>query len=356
MKRFECQHCRNIVYFDSTTCVSCHHRLGYLPDRFEISALEADGSHWTALAEPTRPYDFCENAKFDACNWLVPAGDGTRFCKACRHNRTIPDLTVASNLANWQKIEWAKNYLFYSLLRWRLPLLTLKEDPQAGLAFDFLVDVEAGDGTVKPVMTGHSGGLITINLAEADDAERERRRTAMGEPYRTLLGHFRHEIAHYYWDRLVRDGGQLERFRAVFGDETRDYGEALQQHYASGPPADWQNSYISAYAASHAWEDFAETWAHYTHIVDGLETARAFGVTIRPSAEAGGPTDVEIDFEPYAAKSAAHLVNYWVPLTVAINSVNRSMGQPDLYPFVLPPPVMAKLQFLHELVHTRVAA
>jgi hypothetical protein len=178
----------------------------------------------------------------------------------------------------------------------------------------------------------------------------------MGEPYRTLLGHFRHEIAHYYWDRLVRDGGQLERFRAVFGDETRDYGEALQQHYASGPPADWQNSYISAYAASHAWEDFAETWAHYTHIVDGLETARAFGVTIRPSAEAGGPTDVEIDFEPYAAKSAAHLVNYWVPLTVAINSVNRSMGQPDLYPFVLPPPVMAKLQFLHELVHTRIAA
>ena len=181
----------------------------------------------------------------------------------------------------WRKLEAAKHRLFYTLLRLNLPIETRNENPE-GLAFDFLADQPAQSG--PKVMTGHDNGLITIALAEADDAERERRRTAMGEPYRTLLGHFRHEVGHYYWDRLVRDEGRLDPCRAVFGDDSQDYEQALQRHYAEGAPANWQENFVSAYATTHPWEDFAETWAHYLHIVDTLEMAGAFGVQRRSEA------------------------------------------------------------------------
>ncbi|WP_075217650.1 zinc-binding metallopeptidase family protein [Mongoliimonas terrestris] len=351
MKLFECQNCRNPVHFENTVCVNCGFRLGYLPEHTLLSAVEPDGDAFTALGDRSRPYVFCDNAGYDACNWLVPAGEDTTLCIACRHNRTVPDLTVDSNLASWRKMELAKHHLFYSLLRWRLPMPDRTEDPEEGLAFDFLADVTAPDGTVERVLTGHDAGLITINIAEADDAEREARRTAMMEPYRTLLGHFRHEVGHYYWDRLVRDRGNVDQFRALFGDESRDYGEALQTHYTNGPPADWRQSFISTYATAHPWEDFAETWAHYIHMVDALETARAFGLKIRPRIRNAEDLAGEVDFQPYAAANAQDLVDAWVPLTVAINSLNRSMGQPDLYPFVLSVPVMEKLQFIHEIVH-----
>lgn len=351
MKIFECQHCRNPVHFDNTVCVECGHRLGYLPERFTVSAVEPDGDGWRALADPARPYIFCDNAASDACNWLVPADAGRTLCEACRHNRTIPDLAVPENLAAWRKLELAKHHLFYSLMRWDLPMPDRSEDPQEGLAFDFLADTATPDGSVERVLTGHDAGLITINIVEADDAERERLRTQMGEPYRTLLGHFRHEVGHYYWDRLVRDRGNLERFRTLFGDERADYMAALQRHYQNGPPADWMIAHISTYATAHPWEDFAETWAHYIHMVDALETARSFGLTMRPRIRNAERLTGEVDFQPYAAADAAELLDAWVPLTVAINSVNRSMGQPDLYPFVLSGPVTEKLQFMHELVH-----
>lgn len=351
MKIFECQHCRNAVHFDNTVCVECGHRLGYLPDRFTMTAVEPDGDRWFALADRERPYLFCDNAEHDACNWLVPADGGTTLCAACRHNRTIPDISVAENLVAWRKLELAKRHLFYSLMRWGLPAPDRTEDPEEGLAFDFLADSPGPDGDVQTVLTGHDSGLITINVAEADDAERERRRTQMGEPYRTLLGHFRHEVGHYYWDRLVRDRDNLDRSRALFGDERADYGEALQRHYQAGPPPDWRNAFISSYATAHPWEDFAETWAHYLHMVDALETARSFGLSVRPHIRKSDPLAAEVDFQPYAAVDARDLVDAWVPLTVAINSVNRSMGQPDLYPFVLSEPVLEKLQFMHELVH-----
>ena len=356
MKRFVCPHCRADVYFDNTACVSCQHELGYVPERFEMAALDPATQSWQTADGGGTVYLPCENRQYDACNWLRPAASNDHRCVACQHNRTVPDLSVPANVADWRKIELAKRYLFYSLMRWRLPIPTRKEDPEKGLAFDFLSDVVKTDGTVQPVLTGHNTGLITLNIVEADDAEREKRRTAMGEPYRTLLGHFRHEVGHYYWDRLVKDGGKVERARQLFGDETKDYGEALKAHYDNGPPANWQESFISSYATAHPWEDFAETWAHYIHMVDALETARVFGINMRPTA-AVGPTDAaptettEVDFDPYFVADAQALVDAWVPLTVAINSVNRSMGQPDLYPFVLSPPVVAKLQFIHELIH-----
>lgn len=351
MKLFACQGCGNPVHFDNSACVNCGRTLGYLPAKFDMTALERLGDGWKALADPSRAYVFCANARYEACNWLLPADDGHGFCEACRHNRTVPQLSDDGALWNWRKLEAAKRFLFYSLMRWRLPRPDRTENVEAGLAFDFIEDEVGSDGTVKPVMTGHQDGLITINLAEADDGERERRRTQMGEPYRTLVGHLRHESGHYYWARLVRDRGRVDQCRALFGDDTADYGDALRRHHESGPPLDWQEAFISAYATSHPWEDFAETWAHYIHIVDSLETASAFGLSIQPRHRAGAGLEASVTLQPYFAGSVHELVSAWSPLTIAINSINRSMGQPDLYPFVLSAPVIEKLQFVHECIH-----
>jgi hypothetical protein len=262
----------------------------------------------------------------------------------------IPDLSQARNLARWRKIEVAKHRLFYTLLKLRLPLATRTEDAE-GLAFDFIADREI-DGHHTSVMTGHASGLITINLAEADDPERERQRFEMGEAYRTLLGHFRHEIAHYYWARLVARSSGLQEFRNIFGDERKDYVAALDQHYAQGPPPDWPEHFVSAYASVHPWEDFAETWAHYFHMVDTLETAGGFGLTLRPKVAKGIELAAKIDFDPHHAE-LDRIIEAWLPLTFAVNSINRSMGLPDLYPFVLAPPVIVKLAFLHRLMEAR---
>jgi len=351
MKLFECQNCGQLLYFENTRCESCGLRLGYLPSRETITALKEDGALWQALAEPDGRYRFCTNAEHDACNWLLPADVPDQFCAACRHNRTIPDLSVPDNLMHWRKIELAKHRLFYTLLKLQLPRSTRAEDPD-GLAFDFMASTESPHGHGTPVMTGHANGLITINLAEADDAERERQRTAMGEPYRTLLGHFRHEIAHYYWDQLIADTPHLEEFRQIFGDEHTDYAAALQAHYANGPAPDWPERFVTSYASSHPWEDFAETWAHYFHMVDTLETARAFGLIVRPRVSKGADLAMTVDFDPHRAEME-RIVDAWLPLTFAANSINRSMGQPDLYPFVLSPVVIMKLTFIHNRIHAQ---
>src|ERR1700677_2714635 len=225
-----------------------------------MTALEQQGAgRWTALADPSRSYVLCDNARQGVCNWLIREG-GATLCESCRHNRIIPDLSLPGNLVRWQKIELAKRYLFRSLLRWRLPMPDRIEDPVHGLVFDLLQDTTNPDGSPHKVLNGHDEGVITLNIIEADDAERENRRVSMGESYRTLLGHFRHEIGHYYWDRLVRDGGQLDAFRTCFGDESLDYDQALKTYYAEGPPPDWREHFVSTYASAHPWEDFAETW------------------------------------------------------------------------------------------------
>ncbi|MEO7652927.1 MAG: putative zinc-binding peptidase, partial [Bryobacteraceae bacterium] len=279
MKLFTCQHCAQLLYFENRLCQCCSHLLGYLPATATLSALAQDDDAWRPLAELDRRYRFCANAQYDACNWLVSADAEEVFCVACRHNRTIPDLSVDNNLNRWRKFELAKHRLFYTLIRLGLPLPSRSEDPKEGLVFDFLAN---GPDTGHKVMTGHEDGQIVINLAEADDDERVKLRLAMNEPYRTLLGHFRHESGHYFWDRLVRDGERVESFRELFGDERQDYQQALHAHYSNGPARNWQQSYISSYAAAHPWEDFAETWAHYLHIVDTLEMAFAYGIRIQP--------------------------------------------------------------------------
>jgi hypothetical protein len=349
MKLFKCPHCGQLIHFENTRCENCGHRLGYVPDDNVLTALEPDGEGlWRSLAAAGGRFRFCDNAEHDACNWLLPEHASGSLCRACRHNRTIPDISQPTSLFAWQKIEAAKRRLFYSLLQLHLPTPAQGEAHEP-LVFDFLADAPRSDG--PKVMTGHDDGLITIALAEADDAERERRRAGMGEPYRTLVGHFRHEVGHFYWDVLVRDGGKLDECRAMFGDDRADYGEALKHHYEAGPPADWGERYISAYATTHPWEDFAETWAHYLHIVDSLEMARALGMHVRPRVDHVGVLAAEAERDPYTTDSVQALVDTWIPIAFALNSVNRCMGQSDLYPFVLSPPVIEKLGFIHRLVH-----
>jgi hypothetical protein len=344
MKLFECQNCGQPLYFENTKCESCGVRLGYLPHEATVTALRPAGaSTWRALAERGIHYKFCANAAFDVCNWLILADEPDQFCIACRHNRTIPNLSDPESLRRWRLIEVAKHRLFYTLLELHLPFDRKNKDGSV-LMFDFL---DPGAATGPPVMTGHINGLITLNVAEADDAERERVRGKMGELYRTLLGHFRHEIAHYYWDLLIADTPKLESFRQIFGDERADYAQALQSYHANGAPADWREHFISAYASSHPWEDFAETWAHYFHMVDTLETANAFSLAVRPKLSKG--MGARIDFDPLNAE-LDRIIEAWLPLTFAVNSINRSMGAPDLYPFVLSPATIGKLSFVHDCI------
>lgn len=350
MQLFKCQHCSQLLYFENKVCERCHHRLGFDPASISLTALEPAGdATWTALAKTGGRFRVCDNAAHDVCNWLVPVDSPERFCSACRHNRTVPNLSTEENLLAWRKLEIAKHRLFYQLLRLHLPTPNKADDQETGLMFDFLADPATTDG--PKVLTGHDNGLVTLALSEADDAERERRRTVMHEPYRALLGHFRHEVGHYYWDRLVKDQGVLQECRAVFGDDEEDYGEALKRHYKDGAPEDWRDSFVSTYATTHAWEDWAETWAHYLHIIDCLDTARAFGLEVHPSLTQDPALHVGAAIDSYAPGEFRKLVDAWIPLTFALNSMNRSMGLVDLYPFVLSEPVIGKLSFIHELVH-----
>ena len=346
MKLYKCQKCGLLLSFENRNCSGCGSTLGYLPVENELTSIQQTSENtWTALAA-SGVYKLCHNSQYDACNWMLPADAAETLCLACRHNQTIPDMNVTENVTLWRKMEIAKHRLFYSILRLGLPHLTRDEDAENGLGFDFLAELPGED----KIMTGHDEGMITIALKEADDAEREARRTSMHEPYRTLLGHFRHEIGHYYWDRLVRDQNKQDACRALFGDDRIDYDEALEKYYKEGVPVNWQENYVSFYATSHPWEDFAETWAHYFHIMDCLETSQAFGLEVHPAIAADDTLHAKAALDPYTAQSFHELVDLWLPLTYALNAMNRSMGLADLYPFVLSKPVIEKLEFIHQLV------
>lgn len=296
MKIFACSNCRNTVFFENVQCLHCQSALGYHPD-LGMVAMPRTGL-----------YPCLNHTYYNVCNWLTTRPD--ELCRACRLNRTVP-----ADTARWWRLEVAKKRLVYSLLQLGLPL--------EGLQFDFLLPVG------HPVLTGYANGLITINATEADDPTREQMRVDMNEPYRTLVGHLRHESGHHYW-RLVED---LDGFRRLFGDERADYQASLDRHYAQGPPPDWQErGHISAYASMHPSEDWAETWAHYLHMRDTLETAREFGMG-RPGLD-----------------SFPELTQDWSRLTFALNCINRSMGISDLYPFVLSPKVLEKLTWIHHFL------
>lgn len=393
--------CGAAIFLRNSQCVNCGRALGYVVETGRVEALEPaehDGQWQVVRADPNQPdappkssgidaplptapegrYLRCANLnRAPACNWLVAveqvqaaegaaspeavgadagttdaAGQGpapvARQCLACSLNRTVPDESDPEQALNWSRVEVAKRRLVSSLLALGLPVKSrLTDDPERGLVFDLLAPTEAA----PQVLTGHDEGLITLNLAEADDAYRERVRQQMHEPYRTMLGHLRHEVGHYYWDRLVRDSGWLQSYRDCFGDERLDYSEALNRHYQQGAPADWPQRYISAYASMHPWEDWAESWAHYLHMTDGLGTARSFGLEPKSVAVDDMATPSSDDASGDGRSDGFDaLFEDWLQLTRVLNEMSRSMGQQDFYPFYVSPAARAKLHFVHRVI------
>jgi hypothetical protein len=354
MKTFHCQYCGHPLFFENVQCLQCASEVAFLPDRLNMAAIEKVEEGGAQLLRPhshgKKPsparYRLCHNhTTQNACNFAVPAADPNPLCASCRLTRVLPDLSQPENPLRWYRLEAAKRRLFYTLGKLGL-LATAPQDGRAdGPMFEFLADLPG-----QPVMTGHSQGVVTLNVSEADDAERVRRRVEMHEPYRTLLGHFRHESGHYYWDRLIDEGGRVESFRKVFGDERQDYQKALQDHYARGGTVPgWQDAFVSEYATSHPWEDWAETWAHYLHMVDLLETAASYNTRL---SIPGQETDIDELANPLETDHPGFdtLVEQWVPLTLLVNSLNRSLGQEDAYPFALSPGALDKLRYVHDVI------
>ncbi|MGW0036893.1 zinc-binding metallopeptidase family protein [Gordonia sp. NPDC003376] len=332
MRDFLCRECGQQLTFENSLCLNCGRELGFHLKSRTIVVLDDDGH---ADVEGT-PLQRCANADAAACNWLVERGEGLpSLCDSCRLTRTRPGDDDPAALSAWAESELAKRRVVLELDELSLPIIGKDTDPDNGLAFDLL------SSAVDPVITGHADGVITLDLAEGDDVHREELRVSMDEPYRTLIGHFRHEIGHFYQMVLVGDGPNRGRYEELFGDPDADYQAALDRHYSEGPPTGWDNDYVSSYATMHPAEDWAETFAHYLHIRDTLDTAAAFAL-----APAGATLDADLP----GTVGFGRIIEWWLPLTWALNQINRSMGHQDLYPFVLPRPVLDKMEFIHGLV------
>jgi hypothetical protein len=333
MKLFHC-HCGNRVFFDNTACQACSRQLGFDPESLQVIALDA--SNDGRLTTPAGVlYRRCSNFhRYYNCNWLLHAKDQNNLCFSCGMNEVIPALDRPGNLRLWTRIEEAKRRLLYSLLSFGLPL-----DGGHAPKFRFLEDSRRNPDVYEDfVLTGRLDRTITINIAEADDVARQAVREQMHERYRTVLGHLRHESAHFYFDLLTSEPALLDRCRELFGDERADYQAALKRYYDQGPPSDWPQNYVSAYACSHPAEDFAETFAHFLHITDALESARAGKMA---------PQAVDLDDGGW--------LEAWIDLSITLNEISRSLGADDPYPFLLPQPVRRKLDFIDQLVRQQAA-
>ncbi len=342
MQRFTCS-CGNVIFFGNYTCLKCGGAVGYDP-----------ASGGMVRIEPGDRLKRCDNGiKYKVCNWLLPADNSGGLCVACDMNRTIPDPGTGQNLMLWGRMELAKRQLLCTLMRMGIALTSQKANPAQGLAFDIVSALSNPNVTM-----GHLNGVITVNLEEADDTYRQINRQQLGESSRTLLGHFRHESAHFMWQRYLSDLAWDDplrlAFRETFGDEWLDYAEALKKHYKQGPAVGWEQSCITAYAASHPWEDWAETWAHYLQIVDGLETCESFGIQVKNIAlplvmlpGAAGTLPAALPQSGQSDRDFLAWLQRWMCLSTVLNEIAGSLGEHPLYPFVIPVRVAQKLRLAH---------
>jgi hypothetical protein len=333
VRAFQCEVCLAELFFENSVCVTCGSAVGYSPEHGTMLAVSAE-----------RP--ICANLDRCGCNWIADPSSAVGLCFSCRLTRTRPADGDTMGLSQYWVAEAAKRRLVFGLDELELPIKI--RDGSVGLAFDLL------SSSHSKIMTGHQNGVITLDLAESNDAHREALRETMDEPYRTVLGHFRHEIGHYYCEMLALSPDRREEFRALFGDEAASYEEALQRHYSGGADRDWQDGFISAYATMHPLEDFAEVFAHFLHIADTLQTAAEFGLMSQLDQGSDASSLQRISAKPRVGllqtPMAEVIARIWLPLTKGLNQINRSMGKPDLYPFVLAAPVIAKLGFVRDLV------
>lgn len=332
MRVFGCPHCEARVEFEDASCLRCGTALAYSPESDEL--VEARG------------LDLCRYRDTIGCTWLAEEGTGGA-CASCALTGVRPATYDTATLSQLTVAEFAKRRLVRQLRHLDLPVQ--RRSGGDGLAFELLSSDQG-----QKVTTGHADGVITVDLCEGNDAHREALKARLGEPYRTMLGHFRHEIGHYYWQLLVEGTGLVPAFRELFGDERADYGAALDAHYGGASSDDWARDHISQYATTHPWEDFAETFAHYLHITDALETTAAVGLTVSgpwgrlPESLVGSVAAIGAD--RVSALEMPEILSRWHGFSLALNSVNRSMGKDDLYPFVITPVIAEKLAWVHELV------
>lgn len=336
MRDFICPNCGQRLAFENSLCLSCHRALGFsLDDMTLLVIASGEESSQPGFVDADK-YELCANLHLAECNWLVEKGPVRKLCTACTLTRTRPDDADTKALGAFASAERAKRRLLVELAELKLPIVGRDEDPAYGLAFDLLSSEQ------QKVFTGHADGVITLDLAEGDDVHREELRISMDEPYRTLLGHFRHEIGHYYFYRLVSPSQvYTQRFGELFGDPDADYQAALDRHYQNGPPADWRDDYVSSYATMHPAEDWAETFAHYLHIRDTLDTAAAFSLA---------PAAATFERKVLGPSGFKQIIDMWLPLAWSLNMINRSMGKGDLYPFVLPPAVLEKMRLIYTVI------
>lgn len=336
MRDFHCPNCGQRLAFENSACLACGSSLGFSLDQMALLVIanhNQDSSHAGAVA--ANEYQLCANLHVAECNWLVPAGIPGALCESCGLTIERPNDNDSVGLPEFARAEAAKRRLVAELHELKLPIIGRNQDPDYGLAFRLLSSAH------EKVITGHENGVITLDLAEGDDVHREQLRVEMEEPYRTLLGHFRHEVGHYYYYRLIRTPEYLQRFNELFGDPDASYQDALDRHYSQGAPDGWEETYVSSYATMHAAEDWAETFAHYLHIRDTLDTSASCGLA---------PAAATFDRPPLGPSAFPTIIEMWLPLSWSLNMVNRSMGHDDLYPFVLPPAVLDKMQFVHTVI------
>ncbi|MCG2802379.1 MAG: putative zinc-binding peptidase [Cellulomonas sp.] len=340
MRLLRCPSCGFPAWLESLECRACGAPMMLATST--LSMVEVPG----AVDDHGTPLVACVNRSW-GCNWSLRADHPATACFSCRLTRRRPDADDTVALERLAETGKAKRRLLVGLADLGLPV-----EPywlvDGGLAFD-LLSSQSGRG---PVVIGHAGGVITIDLAESLDALREQLRVTLGEPYRTMLGHFRHEVGHYYqWQLVERPAGSLlDECREVFGDERASYADALTQHYASGAPAGWETGFISEYATMHPWEDFAETFAHYQHILDTLGTVAHGGLRIDASALLGSRSQDVVPRTSYADVPMAVALEDWQWVSYELNRANRAMGKGDLYPFTIPVAVGRKLDLVHRIV------
>ena len=335
MKRFRCD-CGHPLFFESTHCTACGADVGFDPVTAEMVTLNSS-NRTGSLFDNTGDYQRCQNGvDYGVCNWLVPPSATGSLCLGCQFNRTVVDLSSARNVARWGRFEQAKKRLIYTLLSLNLPLQSRWQNEKSGLLFDFIEDQSSNPNVpLTKVNTGHLDGIITINALEADDIAREVAKDQMNESYRTLLGHLRHEIGHYYYEAcMAQVPGLQEMFFSLFGDPEVDYNASLDRYYQDGPPADWSQHCISGYASAHPLEDWAECWSHYLMLTDTLETANAYDMVCDPSRQ----------------RDFASRADLWRSFSVALNELNRSLGLADAYPFVINEQVEKKLALIDRAV------
>ena len=340
MQPFRCAVCLQLLFFDNSTCLKCGSPLGFDVESMQLITLTAQSDALVPADGSHGRFQRCANQRLARCNWVTRNQDGAHRCFSCRLTTVRPSDSETEAIVAFADAEAAKRRLIYQLLELGLPVIERSVDELRGVAFEFL------SSRGRDVTTGHKAGVITLDLSESDDAHREFVRQQLGEPYRTVLGHLRHEIGHYYWPLIVVESGLLDEFRSLFGDDRSPYDDALRVHYSSGGATDWSAAHVSQYASMHPWEDWSETFAHYLHIQAGLETADAFGLHVDEPALGAGR-------DAWGASgdlAVGTMVRDWLSLTLALNGMSRSIGQGDLYPFVLSAPVIQKLDFVHRAV------